>query len=87
MLFKKPDVLNFTIWAQISSREMKNSHVYCWGIENYKGCAIIQDFIAYWAIKNEEMVIVWKFCLESESSQPAKNERCSRVIWIENQLR
>ena len=50
---------------------MKYSHVYCWGIENDKGCAIIPDFIAHWALKNEEMVIIWKFCLESESSQPA----------------
>ena len=50
---------------------MKDSHIFCQGIKNDNGRAIIQDFIAHWAIKNEEMAIVWKFCLESESSQPA----------------
>ena len=34
---------------------------YCQSYENSKGLAIIQDFTAYWAIKNKEMVIVWKF--------------------------
>jgi hypothetical protein len=48
---------------------MIHIHFYCQGYENSKGLAIIQDFTAHWAIKNEEIVNVWTFNIESESSQ------------------
>ena len=60
MLFKKPDVFKFKTLAQISSMKMIDGHSYCEGYKNDKGWAIIQDFIAHWVIKNEEMAIVWK---------------------------
>jgi hypothetical protein len=34
-------------------------HFYCQGYENSKGLAIIQDFTAHSAIKNEQMANVW----------------------------
>ena len=40
---------------------MIDRHFYCEIYENYKGLATIQDFIAHWGIKNEEIVTVWKF--------------------------
>jgi hypothetical protein len=38
-------------------------------MEILKGLAIIQDFTAHWAIKNEQITNVWIFNIESESSQ------------------
>ena len=61
MLHKKPDVLIVITLAYVYSRKMKDIHFYCWGYENSKGWAIIQDFIAHWAINNKEMVNVWTF--------------------------
>ena len=48
---------------------MIDIHFYCQGYGNSKGLAIIQDFTAHWAIKNEQMANVWTFNIESESSQ------------------
>ena len=69
MLHKKPDVLIVITLAYVYSRKMKDVHFYCWGYENSKGLAIIQDFTAHWAIQNKQMVNVWTFDLESDSSQ------------------
>jgi hypothetical protein len=57
----KPGVSNFVTSAYISSKKMIDIYFYCWGYENYKGLAIIQDFAAYWAIKNKEMANVLRF--------------------------
>jgi hypothetical protein len=48
---------------------MIDIHLYCQGYGNSKGLAIIQDFKAHWAIKNEEMANVRTFNIESQSSQ------------------
>ena len=42
---------------------MKDIQFYLWGFWNTKGLAIIHDFTAHWAIKNEQMVNIWKFDL------------------------
>jgi hypothetical protein len=55
--------------ADISSKKMRDIHNYFEGYENSKGLAFIQDFTALWAIKNKQMVNVWTFDYESDSSQ------------------
>ena len=42
---------------------MKDIHFYFQGFKNTLGLAIIQDFMAHCAIKNEQMVNIWKFDL------------------------
>ena len=69
MLQKKPGALIFIILAYISSKKMKDIHFYCLCFKNTIGLAIIQDFAAHWAIKDEQMVNVWIFHVKSESSQ------------------
>ena len=61
MLKKKPGVLKSKILASISSKKGIDIQFYFHWYKNSKGLAIIQDFTAHWAIKNEEMVNVWKF--------------------------
>lgn len=58
---KKPGVLKSKSLAQISSKKGIDIQFYFHWFKNSMGLAIIQDFTAHWAIKNEEMVNVWKF--------------------------
>ena len=46
------------------------------GYEETKGLAIIQDFTAHCAIKNEQMVNVWNFTKESKSKSESKQLEC-----------
>ena len=69
MLQKKGGVLNFTTLALVSSKKTIEIHSYCQRYENYKGFAIIHDFTAHWVIQYEQMVNIWNFNTESESSQ------------------
>ena len=43
------------------SKIIVDINFYSLGYEKYIGLAIIQYFAAHWAIKNKEMVNVWKF--------------------------
>ena len=68
MLQKKPGVSNFVTTAYISSKKIIDIYFYFWGYETSKGPANIQDCTAHWVIKKKQMVNVWTFDLESESS-------------------
>ena len=61
MFQKKPPLSNLVTSAYISIRNLIDIIFSSKEYENSKGFANIQDFAAHWAIKNKQMVNVWKF--------------------------
>ena len=55
---------------------MIDIHFYFWGSEHSKGLAIIQDFTAHWAMKNEQMANVWKFDSMPDSYENILHSNC-----------
>ena len=55
---KKTGVSNFITLAYVSSKKMIDIHLYCYGHDNSKGQAIIQDLKAHLALKNKQLANV-----------------------------
>ena len=61
MLQKKPPFWKFATLAYIPTKKMIDFILYSLGYGNFKLLAIVHDFIAHWAIKNEQMANSWNF--------------------------